>query len=348
MRWAYQQAPIPVGQNGKKNPVLHQVLAALAFHADGDTGRNCWCSVDRLVLETGLAERTVRAALKALEVAALIVRVGVGPSGTVNWTLDMSLRRAEPMEQALAVAAARRREADRVRQERKRKSDTVTASPAVTVTAGLAVTGNVTAPVAVMSRQEVPDVTAPGAPDLPITYPTTKKTSSSASTVRVVEDVANDFAQFWAAYPKRGGKPMVKDDARKAWASVIKAAGKPDADGKTWTVDQIIAGARRYARECESIRDRTYVKTPGPWLRAGMWKYEDGVEASGGDPRGFLVDCWKRGAVNEIHKFFTSGYVQPPAGDGDYVEDVLVPYNRRWITEHKDQILARLTTSEAS
>lgn len=64
-------------------------------------------------------------------------------------------------------------------------------------------------------------------------------------------------------------------------------------------------------------------------------------------PDEWLRDEWRAGRVTEIQKFYTGGYTQPAAADGDYWNDVLKPYNRQWITDHKDRILARLT-SEAS
>lgn len=65
------------------------------------------------------------------------------------------------------------------------------------------------------------------------------------------------------------------------------------------------------------------------------------------NPEEWLRDEWRAGRVTEIHRFYASGYTQPAARDGDYWTDVLKPYNRQWITDHRDAILARLT-SEAS
>lgn len=144
------------------------------------------------------------------------------------------------------------------------------------------------------------------------------------------------FPEFWAVYPKRGSHSMSKDDARKAWATILKTIHKPDADGVTWTVDQIIAGARRYARECENITDRVYVKTPGPWLRKGMWKYEDDAPTAVG-VEDWLRAQWTAGKVIEIHQEYRTGYTEPATGQNALL------HNRAWIEAHRDAIIAQIT-----
>lgn len=353
MKWAMEEAPILLTIAGRNNSTAMHVLQTLAYHASATWVS--WPSVERIVLETGLGASTVRDALGTLESGDLISRETDGQE--VGWRLNSEQRRAVPIQQEVQEAIAARRSGDRARQDRRRNA--VTPATGVTVTPEVSVTmGVVTPELSVMSRQN----SAPVTPVAGVTYirnelkeelpvelaaPQTRRQSSPEAS-----ETIKAFDTFWAAYPRRGGKNMNKDDARKAWATTVKAIRKPDADGKTWTVEQVTNGARRYAQECEGLPDRSFVKTPGPWLRAGGWKYEDVVGPVGRDPREFVNDCWRRGSVIEIRKIYDAGYFQPPAGEGDYLEDVLRPYNRRWITEHKDQILARLTaratTSEAS
>lgn len=61
------------------------------------------------------------------------------------------------------------------------------------------------------------------------------------------------FARFWAAYPRKIGKP----DAFRAWQAAIKTAD-PEA---------IIVAAAAYRAE-RAGEDERYTKHPGPWLRA--------------------------------------------------------------------------------
>lgn len=356
MKWAVEQAPILTSDAGRRNSSAAHVLQILAYHADTDGV--AWPSPERLEQETGLGTSAVRDALTALEDGGLVEREVV--DGVTRWRLQMDRQRDVPIQQEIREKIERRQEQARLRQAKRRglrsAASSVTPESNVTVTLNGGVTDDdVTLNGNVMSRWNPENVTLetnvthirneqsveqPLEPPAPRTR--RRRTPDPAETI-------NGFADFWAAYPKRGGRNMAKDDARKAWGSTLKAIRKPDDDGKTWTVEQIVAGARRYAVECESLRDRQFVSMPASWLRAGRWKYDDNdLSPVGRDPREFLRDCWRKSSVREIHRFFTSGYVQPPAGDGDYVTTVLEPYNRRWIEEHETEILARLAASEAS
>jgi hypothetical protein len=351
MKWAMEEAPILLTMVGRNNSTAAHVLQALAYHANAEW--LAWPSLERLSLETGLGASTIREALCALEGAGLVSREQDGADA--GWHLHEECCREVPIQMGVQEAIASRREGARVRQGRRRQSVTVTPATGVTVTLESGVTQSpVTPEPGVMSRQTLPTVTPVAGvtyirnelkEELPLELAAPPKRRKSAPST---DETIKAFDDFWATYPRRGGKPMNKDDARRAWAAVVKAGRKPDADGKTWTVEQITDGARRYAQECEGLLDRHFVKTPGPWLRAGGWKYDDGPGPAGRDPREFVNDCWRRGSVTEIRKIYDSDYFQPPAGEGDYVEDVLRPYNKRWITEHKDQILARLTTQRTS
>jgi hypothetical protein len=81
-------------------------------------------------------------------------------------------------------------------------------------------------------------------------------------------DLAEPFARFWAAYPRR----VAKEAARKAFAAAVDGG----ADAET-----LIAGALRYAAERAS-QDPKYTKHPSTWLRAGCWTDEP--------PGGVVID----------------------------------------------------------
>jgi hypothetical protein len=68
----------------------------------------------------------------------------------------------------------------------------------------------------------------------------------------------------------------------------------------------------------------------------------------GRDHEQWLREQWQEGRVTEIQKVYNIGYQRPDPGAGDYWADVLKPYNRRWIEQHRDAILARLTSEAVS
>lgn len=157
--------------------------------------------------------------------------------------------------------------------------------------------------------------------------------TSTTSTRQTKRDRDAAFDRFWSVYPRR----VAKQDAVKAFAKALKAA----------TVEQIVAGVEAYVADCRKAgRERDHIAHPASWLNAGRWEDEYAGMAPT-DPLAWLRDEYRAGRVTEIHRFYASGYVQPAAGDGDYLNDVLLPYNRQWITEHRDRIVARLS-QEAS
>lgn len=281
-------------------PPAKLVLVALADRAD-DAGK-AWPFATELVERTGLAPATLTRHLGALVAAGLVTQ--------------QRRRRTSALyvvqEPALKVAAAGPSKASKKPQPEGNQSDGSR-------------TKNNHSGHQEPSERGIPKATHQEPPIL-FDQPT--------------EPPPDRFPEFWSAYPKRGpGKAMNKDDARTAWAVVLKSIHKPDKDGVVWTVDQIIAGAGRYARECEGMTDRQFVKTPGPWLRKGMWKYEDDAPTAVG-VEDWLRAQWTAGKVIEIHQEYRTGYIEPAPG-----EDALL-HNRAWIEAHHDAIVA-LITNEA-
>ena len=99
-------------------------------------------------------------------------------------------------------------------------------------------------------------------------------------------EITEAFSRFWRVFPRGVGK----GDARKAFVAALN---------KT-SADEIIAGAERYAAwiKANPPDNETFIKTPGPWLRAERWADEatvvpkersiwDGLSISdGGDEQG--------------------------------------------------------------
>ena len=74
--------------------------------------------------------------------------------------------------------------------------------------------------------------------------------------------LTDDFARFWAAYPRRVGK----QDALKAWQKL-----KPDAE----LVAQMIATLGWQVNQPQWQKDDgQFVPYPASWLRAGCWDDE--------------------------------------------------------------------------
>lgn len=93
----------------------------------------------------------------------------------------------------------------------------------------------------------------------PSPSPSERKKESGSLRSPVVprsESDDEDFAQFWALYPRKDAKI----DARKAWAHAIRLSSAAD----------IIAGLERYPFNA----DPTLQKLPGGWLRDGRWLIE--------------------------------------------------------------------------
>lgn len=160
------------------------------------------------------------------------------------------------------------------------------------------------------------------------------RTLNKRSSKRARTTGNEDFDAFWAAYPRK----VDKQDALRAYAKALAVV-----DAAT-----LLAAAKAHAAYyAKAGRDAENIPHAATWLNKRRWDDELGPEHVPRDPEQFLRDEWKAGRVTEIHKRYKTGYDQPPATGGDYLEDVLKPYNRHWIEQHHDPILARFA-SEAS
>jgi hypothetical protein len=70
------------------------------------------------------------------------------------------------------------------------------------------------------------------------------------------EPEEDHFSLFWAAYPRKVGKPQ----ALRAWKKALKG-------GTHWSI--IVGGAAAYAEDPN--REDAFTKHPGPWLNAEAW-----------------------------------------------------------------------------
>jgi hypothetical protein len=76
-----------------------------------------------------------------------------------------------------------------------------------------------------------------------------------------LKNYTEDFETFWKEYPRRVGKGK----AFVRWQTAIKYA----------TPEEITAGAKRYAEECEEKgTEEKYIKHPEGWLTARRWEDE--------------------------------------------------------------------------
>jgi hypothetical protein len=96
-------------------------------------------------------------------------------------------------------------------------------------------------------------------------------------------DVDAAFELFWKAYPKRVGKPLAKAKFREIVTKGLRTRTL-DRDSGSYveidlqaTVDEIIAGAKAYARSqidpnTYKLRDGgKYTCQPASWLNQGRW-----------------------------------------------------------------------------
>ncbi|ANH49914.1 replication initiation protein [Propionibacterium phage PFR2] len=111
------------------------------------------------------------------------------------------------------------------------------------------------------------------------------------------------FADFWDAFPKRVDK--------RAAAKAFKAASKR-ADPAA-----IIAGARRYASECETNRTETrFIKHPTTWLNADAWDNPEFINGPIKDNRQKRIDDMTLGAIKRGTEGRNAFAVLLPPDDG--------------------------------
>ena len=88
-----------------------------------------------------------------------------------------------------------------------------------------------------------------------------KETQRRRATKDTSADADDEFATFWATYPRKVGKGA----ARKAWTAATKVT----------SAATITAGADRYVAECRAAgTEPQYIAHPATWLRAERWADE--------------------------------------------------------------------------
>jgi hypothetical protein len=102
--------------------------------------------------------------------------------------------------------------------------------------------------------------------------------------VAALGEMAPEFEAFWKAYPRRLGKGQ----ARIAYARARRLASAED----------ILAGAQRYAHECEIRNEPRYTCHPTTWLNGERWtdEYEAPKGVNGHGPQHTASNGYGNGA----------------------------------------------------
>jgi hypothetical protein len=146
------------------------------------------------------------------------------------------------------------------------------------------------------------------------------------------------FASFWAVYPRKESKQGAKDKFGKLRKGGLDA-------------QVLVDGAKRYADYCVQVgRDREKIKHPTTWLNQGCWDDELAVQATGPPPgadlRVWVNEQWQAGATAEICRRTSLRYEIPDVLPRDVApadaERWHLTHRRNWITAHKDQIITAL------
>lgn len=85
------------------------------------------------------------------------------------------------------------------------------------------------------------------------------ETETETAFKKISPPPAEEFDRFWAEYPRKEGK----GDARKAFATARKRVD----------LEVIMDGLRRY-KIASVLKDKQFLKMPGPWLRSERWDDE--------------------------------------------------------------------------
>lgn len=96
------------------------------------------------------------------------------------------------------------------------------------------------------------------------------------------------FVPFWNFFPKQEGEKA----ARKAWAKAVADGANPD---------EIVAGAKRYADQCDGREDR-YIKMPAKWLAEERWRDGSCERQPTGEVSPRAVFSWSGELVGEFRK----------------------------------------------
>lgn len=209
------------------------VLLAIADEADDD-GHNAYPSMERIAHKARLNKHTVMRAVARLEEAGelVVTRPERYGRGRFNRYVVVMGRDVD--------------EAQRVADE---KGDTLApfSEPGM-VAPGRAVSDSKRARKGAKGRaQEQPDLL------------TNRDVSVVARSEEQSRASADEFERFWAIYPRK----TAKGTARARWKSAVAKAG---------SVEKILAGAQRYARDPN--RDPRYTAHAATWLNGERWEDE--------------------------------------------------------------------------
>jgi hypothetical protein len=236
-------------------PTASRVAIALTQYFNRTHDGWAWMSQATLATDIGMPARTVRYALAHLIERGHLVTKRRGKMETSLYRLE--LKNSESDRQAIATH-------DR---------QTLATHDRQAVATHYGVTGKNQQ----SDRQESAQVTGKPLPTNPLNEPLEEpieEESDSRRPVLVLEegrrevgtlsthrDSCAGFEDWWRQYPKR----VAKAAALKAYRTVITK--------KLATVDELLAGAMRYAAEREG-QDPRYTKHPATWLNGGCWADE--------------------------------------------------------------------------
>nr|WP_162947031.1 hypothetical protein [Ruegeria sp. EL01] len=199
-----------------------------------DDGSGIWTSKVHIAADTELSKRSVQNAMTEFEASGLLVRVGKKPCKN-GYTFEYKLN----IGVLLALPSTR---------------EETGAGGAPVQEVHLTRAGD--------SPHGVQEV-HPNHPRTTLEPPNTCESdlfSANEEPEVQLEQSADQFDEFWSAFPKKAGK----DAARKAWAKAIKRE----------TPDRIIAAAKKYAEWLVNPKPgefRPSPKYPQGWLNDGRW-----------------------------------------------------------------------------
>lgn len=140
----------------------------------------------------------------------------------------------------------------------------------------------------------------------------------------------DEFAEFWAAYPRR----VEKRAAEKAWRAALKRKASPE---------QIIAAAKGYAERTRDTEPR-FVKHPASWLSAGAYEDEQPGASVKAALRSF-EEYRTAAAATEAGRLLGIACIlreQPPSDETPRAE-WLHRARVEWIDRHESEIRTALT-----
>lgn len=240
MKWALQDAPIPHSTTHLRDRL---VLVYLADRHNIDTGV-CWPSLGRIADDMGTTKPTVRSAFRSLKDLGLIEEADPGL--------------------ATGVAEGRKPTVWRLNLDMVRGKDAFTGKDGLTGKDAFTPDG---------SRRVYPTGKDAFTPEvktgLPKPKENPKRTQSDEpkdpqGVLEVpVPTIADDFAEWWKAYPRK--------TAKKAAEKAYKAARRGGA-----TQEALIAGIERSVRSWQREgRAKDKYPYPATWLNQGRWEDEE-------------------------------------------------------------------------